>query len=80
MSLHNEIMNIQTATNEELSLEYGPDHRHTSYKIGHRDARHEAAELSLKYESYIEGLEGLVHRVLCDSDEFLGQLRKESGL
>ena len=49
MSQHNEIMNLPTKH----------DHRNDAiaYKEGHRDARHAAAELSLKYEGYIELLE-----------------------
>ena len=56
MSLHNEIMNIQIkATDGGRNSEMG-DHGEKCYKIGHRDARHAAAELSLKYEHLIEEL------------------------
>lgn len=49
MSLHNEIMNIPVSMVKA----------HTTgavigYKVGHKDARHDAAELSLKYEAALE--------------------------
>ena len=54
MNLHNEIMNIPVQF-PELGFEgIGPP---LAYKIGHRDARHAAAELSLKAEARIEELE-----------------------
>lgn len=54
MNLHNEIMNIPVQL-PELGFEgIGPP---LAYKIGHRDARHAAAELSLKAEARIEELE-----------------------
>ena len=49
MNLHNEIMNIPT-----IKGTYADEY---CYKLGHRDARHAAAELSLKAEVYIEILE-----------------------
>lgn len=77
MSLHNEIMNIQSDTNEVLT-QYGRDHSHTSYKIGHRDARHAAAELSLKYEALIERLlDALEAR---HADDYVDAIRKEFSL
>lgn len=78
MSLHNEIMNIQSDTNEVLTSQYGRDHSHTSYKIGHRDARHAAAELSLKYETLIERLlDALEQR---NADDYVDSIRKEYSL
>lgn len=54
MSLQQEIMNIL-----EQGLDQNFRYSHLlAYKYGHRDARHAAAELSLKYEAYIEDLEG----------------------
>lgn len=53
MNLHNEIMNIPT----EIDFRDWSDHDRQSYKRGHRDARHAAAELSLKAEARIEELE-----------------------
>ena len=49
-SLHNKIMNIKPkGYPKAMDME-------TAYKIGHRDARHEAAEMALEYESLIEEL------------------------
>ncbi len=57
MNLHNEIMNIPVQF-PELGFEgIGPP---LAYKIGHRDARHAAAELSLKAEARIEELEEML--------------------
>jgi hypothetical protein len=67
MSLHNEIMNIQVkATDGQRYQEMGSEGEHC-YKIGHRDARHAAAELSLKYEALIEDLSDALAN-LSDSD------------
>ena len=57
MSLHNEIMNIQHKQGREDFLDsvgYG------AYSEGHRDARHAAAELALKYDAEIEGLKDYI--------------------
>lgn len=68
MSLHNQIMNIKT--------QIGPDCGNPfDYKLGHRDARHDAAELSLKYERYIEKLEAVY-----ENWPIIAKLRKEFGL
>jgi len=51
-SLHNKIMNIvasKVPKDSKLAI---------VYKEGHRDARHEAAEMALEYESLIEDLVG----------------------
>lgn len=64
MDLHAEIMNIQCDTNDECTYKYGQDHHHTSYKIGHRDARHAAAELALKAQARIDELESLLKEAL----------------
>lgn len=50
MNLHNDIMNIPA--NSEV--ENYPSELRLAYKVGHRDARHAAAELSLKYERALE--------------------------
>lgn len=47
MSLHNEIMNIPTGKLSTYDFING--HTADAYAFGHRDARHAAAELSLKY-------------------------------
>lgn len=50
MNLHSDIMNIPCFTELTNHAE------RMAYKIGHRDARHAAAELSLKAEARIEEL------------------------
>jgi hypothetical protein len=63
MSMHQEIMNIPVPKSVIHNLEH-PDCKDMfsahSYKIGHRDARHAAAELSLKAEARIEELEEML--------------------
>jgi hypothetical protein len=75
MSLHNEIMNLPTKhDNRDGSI---------AYKTGHRDARHASAELSLKYERYIERLEELadeLHDSLISGVVDLNVIKKECGL
>lgn len=66
MSLHNEIMN--------LPCKHSDREHSIAYKTGHRDARHAAAELSLKYERYIGILEDYL------DEESLDEWRKECGL
>lgn len=56
MNLHNQIMNIPT----DIDFTDWSDHDRQSYKRGHRDARHAAAELSLKAEARIEELEEML--------------------
>lgn len=54
MNLHNEIMNIQIDRTRMMDqLNFVSDYN-TAYKLGHRDARHVAAELSLKAEAKLE--------------------------
>ena len=72
MNLHNEIMNIPA---RPLAADLY-DHKLQAYKCGHRDARHDAADLSLKYERYIK----LLENHLEDFDDLLDDLRKEAGL
>ena len=50
MSLHDEIMNLPSG---QGTMSQSPD---MAYKIGHRDARHAAAELALKADAEIERL------------------------
>ena len=57
MNLHSEIMNIQIDEVKRIQcISCGP-FANQAYAIGHRDARHAAAELSLKAEARIEELE-----------------------
>uniref|UniRef100_A0AAU6VZ80 Uncharacterized protein n=2 Tax=unclassified bacterial viruses TaxID=12333 RepID=A0AAU6VZ80_9VIRU len=88
MSLHNEIMNIPTKT-ETLTTEVGCPR---DYKLGHRDARHVAAELALKYDGYIERLEDHIKalvdaielaelgKILGNGEALIGATRREAGL
>lgn len=74
MNLHNEIMNLPTKHDNRSGA--------IAYKEGHRDARHAAAELSLKYERYIKQLEEAVnnygHEAGWQVD--LIELKRECGL
>lgn len=75
MSLHNEIMNIQI--DEEDLRENLLKASFAAYKVGHRDARHEAAEMSLCYEKRIEELENALRKAqedinwMLNSEQFL---------
>lgn len=62
MNLHNEIMNIPVDEKELQSRFYEEKWEIVAYKFGHRDARHAAAELSLKVEARIEELEKKLRR------------------
>jgi len=67
MNLHNEIMNIQVDRVRMLDqLNFVSDYD-TAYKLGHRDARHSAAEMALKADARIEELEDILSSVLNDS-------------
>lgn len=70
MSVHNQIMNIPTVPGTYNDL--------FCYKLGHRDARHAAAELALKYDGLIEKL----FDALCDrhADDLVDELKEEYGL
>lgn len=58
MNLHNEIMNIPVDNRKHLDAVSGAGA--AAYKFGHRDARHSAAELSLKADARIEELEEML--------------------
>ena len=70
MSLHNDVMNLpcvlpEAATNHAVKL---------AFKMGHKQARHAAAELALSYDKRIEELEtalkasqGLVDKLVWES-------------
>lgn len=57
MDLHGEIINIPVNNHQYDSMR---DRERLAYKIGHRDARHAAAELAIAYEKRIEELEEYV--------------------
>jgi hypothetical protein len=76
MSFHNEIMNLLCVIPPGLSQL----NTHHLYQIGHRDARHAAAELANKADAEIERL----HELARDACEYamlrqieVLQLRKE---
>lgn len=73
MNLHNQIMNIQV--DKEVIDCLDAKEAKAAYKVGHRDARHAAAELSLKYERYIEKLEAVY-----ENWPIISKIRKEVGL
>ena len=65
MNLHNLIMNIPVDDQKSQQAWGNADNDcMTIYKLGHRDARHVAAELSLKAEARIEGLEEALNKSL----------------
>lgn len=81
MDLYSEIMNIEVDTKKIVPREVSSVGHH-AYKEGHRDARHSAAELSLKAEARIEELESLLWSVVNDSgfrnlDESMQQMIME---
>jgi len=77
MSLHNEIMNIPTGRRQEMAA-VDTSNPILVYRMGHRDARHAAAELSLKYENLIERLlEALERR---HADDYVDSIREEFNL
>ena len=65
MKLHNEIMNIAVDNRKHLDAVSAAGA--AAYKYGHRDARHAAAELSLKAEARIEELESLLSQMIYAS-------------
>lgn len=64
MDFHNEIMNI-SVKHETISCEVGNPR---DYKLGHRDARHAAAELALKADARIKELEDILSRLVKEND------------
>lgn len=64
MNLHNEIMNIPAVKFEATPKQYGE--YDLVYKLGHRDARHAAAEMALKYDNLIDDLENHFGKGIID--------------
>jgi hypothetical protein len=58
MSLHDDIMRLPCEYNLDIGDEF------MGYKLGHRDARHAAAELALKADARIEELESALKMLL----------------
>ena len=65
MNLHGEIMQIKYAWDTEI---YGKLTAYQCYVCGHRDARHAAAELALKYDAISGSLRRLLAAVTQASD------------
>ncbi len=61
MNLHDKIMNIQQHYCVKPT-EYADSYR---YAVGHRDARHAAAELALKYDGAIEEALLVLEQLVC---------------
>lgn len=71
MNYHDRIMNIQATRVKEFRPQ------HVSYKEGHRDARHEAAEIALEAEREIEELKEMIdtlHDSLSSEEEYTNHL------
>lgn len=64
MNLHQEIMNIPCDKIKLNDVKTYSTSVIMAYKEGHRDARHAAAELSLKAEARIEELEDVIKAFL----------------
>ena len=62
MNLHGEIMNIEC---NPLSRPFDSQIEKLAYRIGHKDARHAAAELALKYDAIAASHRRLVEAVNC---------------
>ena len=74
MNLHNEIMNIPA---DPAEFDFHFSHA-IAFKIGHREARHAAAELALKKDALIEKLlDALDSR---NAHEYSDAFRAEYGL
>jgi len=63
MNLHNLIMNLPCKPNSDNFLDAGTL---LTYKYGHRDARHAAAELAIAADARIEELESILAQVRED--------------
>lgn len=74
MNLHNEIMNIQV-NSDTIRSEVGSPR---DYKLGHRDARHAAAELSLKQQAKFEEALDLLWATVNPFDKRSAQARHEA--
>lgn len=61
MNLHNEIINIPTKLKREA---FHSDNAFHAYKVGQKESRHAAAELSLKAESRIDELDEYLESLL----------------
>lgn len=64
MNLHDKIMNIRL-DEEDLKANL-PKASFAAYKVGHRDARHEAADLAISYDTRIAELESALTKARED--------------
>lgn len=74
MSLHNEIMNIPVRKDVDYSTF---ESKIIAYKTGHRDARHQAAEISIVYEQRIESLQAALQQVVDENDKYMPDETKQ---
>lgn len=74
MSLHNEIMNIPVRKDVDYSTF---ESKVIAYKTGHRDARHQAAEISVAYEQRIEELEKALRELITENDLYMPDETKQ---
>lgn len=74
MNLHNDIMNIQVDGGKIPLGEFDE----LPYKLGHRDARHAAAELSLKQQAKFEEALDLLWGTVNPFDKRSAQARHEA--
>ena len=70
MSMHNEIMNIPT-----ISAPPTDGVARNAYKLGHRDARHEAAEIACRGDAEIERLKRERHHIY----DLLARIHRDGG-
>ena len=68
MNLHGKIMNIPV---DQKSLPESGEER-LIYKIGHRDARHEAAEIAIKTDRLMEEMHDALEGLLSWCEEIAG--------
>ena len=67
MSYHNEIMNIEVKNPQHENM---TDRERIAYKLGHRDARHAAAEVANSADTRIEELENAMREALEELEWF----------
>jgi hypothetical protein len=69
MNLHDEIMNLH---NIRANMELGRPDECLAYKVGHRDARHAAAELALAQDALMGELVGMLQWSMANLQEVGG--------
>lgn len=68
MNYHNRMMNIQ----DDVSGGMSPGENRVAYKVGHKDARHAAAEIALEADAEIERLRYGYERLISATDTEMG--------